>query len=136
MWCEVDQHFLSGCISELLLNLRCVSVACDTVRFHILIHFTEKVRYFCTTSCSGCSRFCIHDQGIHINDSFFCQWICGQDGTCCIASRIGYQSCILYIFSVDLTKPVHCFFNILWTLMLDSIPLFICSYIFDTIVCT
>ena len=135
MRCKVDHNLFAARISKLFLDLRCMSVCCHTVCFHILIDFTVQVRNLCPSSCSGCSGLGINDQRIHIDQSFFCQRISSQDGACCIASRIGDQSCAFDIFSVHFTQSVNCFFDKLRALVLNTVPFFVSLDIFDTEIC-
>ena len=132
MRCEIDHYFFTGCISKLLLDLRCMSVSCHTVWLHILINFTEQIRKLCSSSCSGSTGLGIYDQCAHINDAFFCQWICSQNRAGGIASRISYQSCSFYLISVDLAQSIYRLVDKLRTLMLNAVPFLIDRYIFNT----
>ena len=52
MWRKIDQNLLTACISQLILDLRCMTVSRYTIRLDVLIYFTVKVRNLCPPSCS------------------------------------------------------------------------------------
>ena len=133
MRCKIHGNLFSCRIAELLLNLRCMSVCCHTVCFHALVHFAEQVRCLCPTSRSGSTGFCINNQCIRINQSLFYQRICCQNGTGRITSRICNQTGLGgHLITVNLTESVNGFLNKLWAFMLNLIPFFIGSNIFDS----
>ena len=52
-------------------------VGCHAICLHIFIYFTEQIIDLCSTSCTGSTALCIHNQCIGINQSLFHQRICG-----------------------------------------------------------
>ena len=70
MWGKVDHHFLSACISKLILNLRCMPVCGNTVSFDALVYLTVEIRNLGSSSCSGGSGLGINDNGVRINEAF------------------------------------------------------------------
>ena len=77
--------------------------------------------------------FRINNQCIRINQSLFYQRICCQNGTGRITSRICNQTGLGgHLITVNLTESVNGFLNKLWAFMLNLIPFFIGSNIFDS----
>ena len=112
-----------------------MSVTCHTVGFHILIHFAEQVWHFGSSACTGSSGLGIHDQGIHIDHTFFYHRVSGQDRAGGITAGISHQSGLLRdLVTVDLAESVYRFLDELRRLMLDAVPFFIGSYILDTVI--
>ena len=52
MRCKINQHLFATCITKLILNLRCMSVSCNTISLNILVYFTEQIGNLRSTSCS------------------------------------------------------------------------------------
>ena len=132
---KIHYDLFSGCITELFLDLRCMSVVCHPICLHILIHFTEQIWKLRPSSCPGGSGFCINDQCIRVDHSLLHKRIGCQNGTGCITSRVGNQSRAFYLITVDLAQPIYCFLDKLWALMLNLVPFFISLHILDTEIC-
>ena len=123
----------SACrVAELLFNLRCMSVARDTVRLHILIDLTEQIRQLRTAPCAGGTGLRINDKGIRIDQPFLHQRICRQNRTGCVAARIGNQSGIFHFIAVHFAKAVHRLPDKLRALVLNLVPFLIHRNILDT----
>jgi hypothetical protein len=68
---EADHNRLSCCIGQLLFDLRCMSVGSYAVCLDIFIDLAEKAVYFRASACAGGTGFCINDNGVWINETFF-----------------------------------------------------------------
>ena len=128
---EIDHHRFPGCIGKLFFNFRCMTVGGHAIGLHIFIDLAEKVWHLGASSCSGCARFGVYDQRIHIDQPFLGKRIGRQDRTGRIASRIRNKSCFFHIFPVHFTQSIYRLFNKLRTLMFDPIPFFVDRYVFD-----
>ena len=136
MWRKVDRHFTSCRIAQLFLDLRRMAMRCNSVCLHIFIDFAKQIWHLCSASRTGSTTFGIYDQRRRIDQAFLYQWICRENRTSRITSRIGDQTrCLCHLITIDLAQSVNRFFDQLRGLMLDLVPLLIDIDIFDPIVC-
>ena len=119
-------------IAQLLLDLRCMTVSCHAICLDIFIDFTEQVWNFCPSACTGRTGLGINDDAIAVNQSFLYQRINGQDRTGGITAWICHNSGTRYFVTIDLAQSIYCFFDKLWTLVGDTIPLLVYRDIFDS----
>ena len=126
------QHNRTACrIGQLLLDLRRMAMARNTVCLDIFIHLTVQVCNLCTAPCPGGTALCINNQRIHIDQSLCCQRKDRSNGAGGITARICYQTSLFDRLTVSFTQTVNRFRNKLRRFMFDSIPLFISSNVLD-----
>ena len=109
-----------------------MSVSGHTIGFDIFIDLTEQIINLGSSSCSGSTGFGINDDGVWIDQSFLHARIDREEAAGRIAAWISNKPCLFDLLSVDFTKSIHCFSNVLGCFMLNAIPFLIDVDIFNT----
>ena len=104
----------------------------NTVRLDTFVDLTVQIGNLGSTTGAGSAGFRIDDNCIHVDQSLFGKGIDRQNGAGWETARIGDQTRLFDILTVDLTQSVNSFFDKVRTLMVDSVPLLVFVNILDT----
>ena len=95
--------------------------------------YRRRSRISWSSACTGSSG-CIHDQGIHIDHTFFDDRVSGQDRAGGITAGISHQSGFLLMSWLICIVLVYRFLYKLRRLVLDAVPFFIDGNILDAVI--
>ncbi len=109
MRCEVDEHRHAANLTELLLDLRGMTVCGDAVGLHTLVYLTEEVCQLLAAACTTRTGQGIDDNAVGIDDAFLGQGIDTQEGNGGEAARIGNETRIRNLLPVQLRQAVNSF---------------------------